>query len=222
MSAVEPEEALDELVDHILGRVNVALPGVVVSYDESTQRVNVRPAVRAHYIDEDTEERVAVRYPIIPQVPVAMMRFGGVFEVDAPLAAGDEVLLLVADRSIDEYVATGQADNTPQDLRRFDWTDAIALPVKLRPRAAAATARVVVDTSGNITVEGTSIKLGDSAVKAVALAPDVASNLAAIAATLAPMVTAFNVAPPGTPMVTLGSVLPYTPSSTASAKVTSE
>lgn len=225
MSQIEFEEALDELVDQALGRINVALPAVVLSYDEGTNTCTVRPAVRAHYIDEDTEERIAVRMPPIPRVPVATPMFGGLFELECPLAAGDHVLLLFADRSIDEYVATGGADNTPQDVRRFDLTDAVALPVRLRPRTTNATTRVVIETDGTVTIEGTSIKLGDAATKAVALAPDVATNLSGILATLTPLVAAWAATQPGGGPVTAppATVMPaYVPTSTASLKVTSE
>jgi hypothetical protein len=224
MSQIEPEEAFEELAQNILGRVNVALPGVVESYDESTNTATVRPAVRLHRIDEDTEERIAERHPAIPQVPVARPQFGSYFELECPLQAGDHVLLLVCDRSIDGYVQTGNADNIPQDVRRFDWSDAVALPVWVRSHEQA-TARVVVATDGTITVEGTNVKLGASAIKAVALAPDVATNLTAIATTLSPLAAAWAAtqpaggpvtAPPATPIV------PYTPTSTASTKVTSE
>ena len=217
MSQIEPEEALDALAEQIMGRVNVALPAEVISYDATNNRCNVRPTVRANHIDEDTEERIAVRFPIVTRVPVALPRFGSYFEIQCPLQAGDHVLLLVCDRSIDEYVQTGQADNTPQDIRRFDFSDAVAMPLLIRPRATDATTRVVVETNGTITIEGTAIKLGDSATKLVALAPNVATELAAIAINLNQCATYINGLAPGTVTPT-----PYTPGSVAASKTKAE
>lgn len=152
MSQIELDEALDAYADHILGRINVALPGVVMSYDDSTKTATVRPAVRGHYIDEDSEDRIAVRMPAIPKVPVLAPRFGGYFEIECPLAAGDHVLLLFCDRSIDEYMATGQTDNIPQDIRRFDISDAVALPVRTRKVVEEPQARLIIGTGGDITL----------------------------------------------------------------------
>lgn len=224
MSQVEPEEAFAELSDAILGRVNVALPGVVLSYDEANNTALVRPAVRLHRIDEDTEERVAERQADCPRVPVARPQFGSYFELECPLQAGDHVLLLACDRSIDEYVQTGRDDNIPQDTRRFDFTDAVALPVWLRSQDEA-TCKVKVTAAGTITVEGTAIKLGDGATQTVALSPLVATNLTNIATILGLLAGVWNgtqpaggplSAPPSTPMPV------FVPASTAATKTTAE
>jgi hypothetical protein len=111
--------------------VNVSLPGVVLSYNSTTQTATVRPVVRESFEDDDGEI-YNVDFAPIPSVPVAHWRAGD-FAIHAPLKPGDFVTLLVSDRSIDEFMATGSDDVTPQMLRRFDWTDAIAIPMPPSP-----------------------------------------------------------------------------------------
>ena len=132
---VLPEEVLDEYKEKTKGEINVALPGVVVSYDSTTQKASVRPVVRYWY-QSQTDEEFSAQFPVIPQVPVAFFRAGN-FGLSAPLNAGDFVTLLVQDRSIDEFMKTGNADNIAFDPRRFDWTDAIAIPNPPSPEPLA-------------------------------------------------------------------------------------
>ena len=114
--------------------VNVSLPGVVLSYDSVTQTATVKPVIREAF--EEDDEVFSVDFEPIPSVPVAHWRAGD-FAIHSPLKAGDFVTLLVQDRSIDEFMATGGTDVTPQDLRRFDWTDAVALPMPMSPTPIA-------------------------------------------------------------------------------------
>lgn len=175
MSVIPVEEALREWADQLKGEINVCLPAVVEKYDEDTGRITARPAVRYNWILEDTDERVTQRFPAIPNVPVAFPRWGD-FGITAPLAPGDHVLLVFADRSIDEYVATGSEDSTPQDVRRFDLTDAVAFPTNIAAApgtlgpdmvVGSDTSRVTLKPNGDIIIEGTNIKLGEGATEAV-------------------------------------------------------
>lgn len=130
-----PIRQFDEVVKGLADRsvaelVNVSLPGVVLSYDIATQTATVRPVVRESF--EEDDEIYSVDFEPIPQVPVAHWRAGS-FALHAPLKPGDFVTLVVQDRSIDEFMYTGSTDVTPQSLRRFDWTDAVALPMPPAP-----------------------------------------------------------------------------------------
>lgn len=111
--------------------VNVSLPGVVLDYDADTQTATVKPVVREAFEDDD-EEVYVTEFEPIPQVPVCHWRGGG-YTLHAPLEAGDFVTLVVMDRSIDEFMSTGNTDNIPQVLRRFDWSDAVAIPMPPAP-----------------------------------------------------------------------------------------
>lgn len=131
MPVVTLEEVLSGWARRATAEVNVSLPGVVLSYNSTTQTATVRPVVRESFEDDD-EEVYDTTFAPIPSVPVAHWRAGS-FSIHAPLKPGDFVTLLVSDRSIDEFMATGSDDVTPQMLRRFDWTDAIAIPMPPAP-----------------------------------------------------------------------------------------
>lgn len=131
MPYVPIEQVLDGVKAQTKGEINVCLPAKVLSYDEGTGKATVEVAVRTFYIDEDEQAR-AVKIPPISRAPVAFFQTG-TFTMHAPLEAGDNVTLVVADRSIDEFMATGNADNIARDARRFDWTDAIVFPMPPSP-----------------------------------------------------------------------------------------
>jgi hypothetical protein len=80
----------------------VALPGVVRKYDSVTQRADVKPLLERAYTD-DTGDDLTDDLPEIPKVPVVFPRAGNFF-FSMPVEAGDNVLLLFCDRSIDNYM----------------------------------------------------------------------------------------------------------------------
>lgn len=167
MSITALETVLEDVARRAKGDVNVSLPGVVVSYDAASQTATIQPVIRQGYLEEDDDDLDDKvwweRIPAIPKVPVAHWRVGG-FAIHAPLAPGDFVTLVVSDRSIDEFMSTGSRDNTPQDTRRFDWTDAVALPMPPAPTPIAdldaenmhvgnASARLRFTPAGKISIE---------------------------------------------------------------------
>lgn len=131
MPIIMLEEVMANWSKRATSEVNVSLPGVVLSYDSTKQTATVRPVVRESFEDDD-EAIYSVDFAPIPSVPVAHWRTGA-FAIHAPLKPGDFVTLLVSDRSIDEFMSSGSDDNTPQMLRRFDWSDAIAIPMPPAP-----------------------------------------------------------------------------------------
>lgn len=104
-------------VEDVIEQLYTAIPAVVVNYNPTQGWCTADPMVADH------EGR---QLPRCERVPVAHLRWGG-FAISAPLAEGDLVLLLCADRSIDELLAGG-GPSTPNDPRRHDLSDAIALP----------------------------------------------------------------------------------------------
>jgi hypothetical protein len=209
-------ELLAEAVAFARGSIATAIPATVVAYDPARQAVTVKPTVSGRYQDPETGALVPFPLPTISNVPVAFPSSAG-FAITWPLAPGDTVYLVVADSSLDEWKAGGAPENVPQDVRRFDLTDAIALP-GLRPFS-----RPIPATGWSpeaLVLQGVDIRLGSSvAVDFVALA-------GLVAAELAKLVTTFNAhthvsAAPGSP--TAAPVpLAESPGNVASAKVRSE
>jgi len=150
-----------------LGPVRIAMPGKISAYDHTTQRAKIKLIVQWAYRKKDGSIE---QYdpPILDGVPVQFMSAAG-RAVTHPLSVGDEVQVLVNDRSIDEYLSTAADSTTPRDLRRFDISDAVCWPVNI----AAEIPSAGVDSVATV-IYAPEVKLGSSgATKTVALSPDV-------------------------------------------------
>lgn len=113
--------------------LRVSMPARVEKYEDSTQLADVQPLLKESYVDEDGERAIA-RLPVITNVPVVFPGGGGM-RITFPVRAGDTVLLVFSDRSIDSWLAQG-GEATPEDERRHHLSDAIAIP-GLHPNTAA-------------------------------------------------------------------------------------
>lgn len=160
MSTVPTEhEILLGAIRSQLAQVNLPLPGTVVSYDRTNQTASVRLAVKFRREDPDTGEIVAYDPPVLSGAPVAFPS-SGTFSITWDLAAGDAVLVLFSSRSLDEWASVIAAVHEPQDVRRFDLSDAIVYP-GLRSPAAPLASTAYAAGAGVIT--GADIRLGSSA-----------------------------------------------------------
>lgn len=114
-------EAIKSVVWNVLCGVHTCLPGRIEKYDHVKQKAEVKPLLRKHYVDGEVKE-----LPLIANVPVLWPRTAD-FVLSAPLVKGDGVLLLFAERSLDEWLSEGGLA-TPQYRRKFDLSDAVAIP----------------------------------------------------------------------------------------------
>lgn len=113
--------------------LRVSMPARVEKYDDATQLADVQPLLKESYVDEEGERAIA-RLPVITNVPVVFPGGGGM-RITFPVRAGDTVMLVFSDRSIDSWLAQG-GEATPEDERRHHLSDAIAIP-GLHPNNAA-------------------------------------------------------------------------------------
>jgi hypothetical protein len=186
----EPEEVLRQAFSYFLGDTHTALPARVEEYYPDEQKIDAKPLIKRRVVGGDGSELLE-ELPIIPDVPVAFPRNANFF-LTFPLAAGDLVLLVFAERSLDKWLASTGEDTDPDEFRMHDLSDAVALP-GLYPFSSAIkdvdkegmalghdkdgmqihiTQDKVEITSGGATVEITGkdssaeFKLGDGAVHA--------------------------------------------------------
>lgn len=113
--------AIKLAVWNILSGVHTALPGRVESYDHTGPSIEAKPLIKKLYRDG-----VELSLPVIVSVPVVFMRTAR-FKFTFPLEQGDGVLLIFAERSIDNWLSRGE-EVAPQVSRKFDLSDAIAIP----------------------------------------------------------------------------------------------
>lgn len=174
---------LNEAARGQIATVNVMLPATVVSYDEPTQVATVKivPCFRRR---DPSQGNAVVCYapPNIPGIPVAFPGAGD-YSITWPLAEGSVGVLMICDRSIDEWKSTGDPRTEPQDARRHDLTDGVFLPAARSPADPIPADGV---DSAAMVIRGPTIKLGSaSASSAVALAPLVSTDLTTLETALA-------------------------------------
>lgn len=109
-------------------QIRVALPGIIQSFDpgddDRPPTCVVQPAIR--YVERDNDGNKSTKdYPLLVDVPVVFPRGGGC-TLTFPVKAGDECLVIFADRCIDFWWQSGGIQE-PVDERMHDLSDAFCI-----------------------------------------------------------------------------------------------
>lgn len=105
-------------------QLRVAMPGIIQSFDPDAVTAVVQPAIR--YIERDNDGNKSTKdYPLLVDVPVVFPRGGGC-TLTFPVEAGDECLVIFADRCIDFWWQSGGIQE-PVDGRMHDLSDAFCI-----------------------------------------------------------------------------------------------
>lgn len=131
-----PTDILRQAINYELSNVHTCLPARIVSYDYTRQKADVQPLLNKRYKTNQPQGEI-LPMPQITNVPVIFPRTAE-FSIHFPIKEGDLVMLLFSERSIDLWLTVG-GQVTPQDPRKFDLSDAIAL-VGLYPFSEASPA----------------------------------------------------------------------------------
>lgn len=115
-------------------QTRTSLPGIVESInldsEGSLDTINVKLAINAFVTDPNNYSIRQQEYPIIPNVPIVMPRSNVAgLSITVPIRQGDSVLLIFADRSIDNWQSSGDVSAPAEQImpRLHDITDAIAI-----------------------------------------------------------------------------------------------
>ena len=111
--------ALEFFFDQHVKRLNTAMPGVVRSYDASTRRARVQPAIRTRMTNGEFRSK-----PLIVDVPVMHPHANG-YIVHVPIQAGTPVMLLFSQRGITEFKQS-LAESNPDLESVLALKDAVA------------------------------------------------------------------------------------------------
>lgn len=136
-----------------LDQLRVSMPGRVESFDAATRTVEVTPLLKVPVHGDDgaiSWEQLGR----VPGVPLAMLSAGG-HGIDIEIAAGDVVLLVFADFSLDRWKSgAGKTDPLgvvePGLVATHALADAIAIPCLWDPRAAGPSPSVKVRRDGSV------------------------------------------------------------------------
>lgn len=108
----------------LLSEINTALPATIIDYNPSTVRATVKPTLPKRLNNGET-----LQAPQIVNVPVCFPMAdisGTVAQITLPLKAGDGVLLIFCQRSLENWLSGNEV--APDDPRQFDLSDAFAIP----------------------------------------------------------------------------------------------
>lgn len=129
-----------------LGAVHTIVITTVQSYNREENTADVKPVINESFGDQTQE------FPVIPRVPVHFPEWGP-FTIRAPLQEGQEVLLLINERSMDEWLLEGRTNVDPSDKRRFNLSDGVIL-AGIRPFPDA-----LVPREGEMTIGSSSLEI---------------------------------------------------------------
>jgi hypothetical protein len=104
--------------------LRVAAPGIIQSFDYTTQTATVQLALRERIRKEDLSTEW-VNLPLLLDVPIVLPRAGN-FVLTMPIQKGDECLVIFADMCIDAWFSNGGVQNQIEK-RRHDLSDAFAI-----------------------------------------------------------------------------------------------
>ncbi len=148
---------------------HTALPGIVQEFFPATQTVRVKPAIRRLWIDDGWKD-----LPECVDVPVQFPRAGN-FVLTFPVAAGDECLIVFAERAIDNWWHAGGVQE-PSEFRLHDLSDAFAIlgftskPRTLNPPPAGDASELrTLDGTTVIRLKAGAVELGADAVALIPL-----------------------------------------------------
>lgn len=119
-----PELVLKAVADSLSTSLRVAMPGIIQSFDVDAVTATIQPAVKTSVRQSDGSLS-SVALPLLVDVPVVFPRGGGV-TLTFPVAAGDECLVVFADRCIDYWWQNGGVQE-PVDQRQHHLADAFAM-----------------------------------------------------------------------------------------------
>lgn len=113
------ENVLESYQNELSAKIRVSLPGVIQSFDPENVTCDVQLSVNG------VENGQSVKLPLLVDLPVIFPRGGGV-TLTFPVKAGDECLVVFADRCMDFWWQNGDSQE-PVDKRMHDLSDAFAM-----------------------------------------------------------------------------------------------
>jgi hypothetical protein len=103
-----------------------AMPGIVQSVDLTKMTCVVQLAIQGRYEDQQGNLNWINIAPL-QDVPIVFPSAGG-FTITLPMAANDEVLVVMASRCIDAWWQSGGYANKALEFRMHDLSDGFAIP----------------------------------------------------------------------------------------------
>lgn len=105
--------------------MHTAMPGIIQSFDPMRMTCSVQPAIRGAIVQPSGQAQ-AVDLPLLVDCPVVFPGGGG-YILTYPLKAGDEALIIIAERCIDAWWQSGGVQ-AAAEYRLQDLSDGFVIP----------------------------------------------------------------------------------------------
>lgn len=115
------EKVIQTAIDSALKEVHTCLPAIVTRVDYPNQLIDAQITIQRKLAG------VLVNLPLLVNVPIRYMK-SSTFSITFPIEINDNVMVLIAERSIDTWLTEGGIKD-PVDIRKFDLSDAFAIPM---------------------------------------------------------------------------------------------
>jgi len=149
---------LDSGLKFLSYQLCVSMPGIVETYDADANEANVKPALLRRFKGQSTPSE----YPVLQRVPVIQPQTAA-GRINLPVAKGDTVLLVFADRSLDNWLNGSGIAKEPLDIRTHALSDPVCIP-GLYPTSQGLS--LTAPEAASIQVaDGTKIYIGDSSIE---------------------------------------------------------
>ncbi len=141
------ETALERVQESRMRDVHTAFPGKVQSYDAAKRTADIVPQIVPVIpgADPEDDEDLEDPLPVLMAVPIMFPRAGGA-TIEFDVAAGDTVLVVICERDIKCWLATGERDQ-PTVHSLHSLNGAVAIPGLYPSNAAGPTFKVAMKSN---------------------------------------------------------------------------
>ncbi|WP_397599116.1 Gp138 family membrane-puncturing spike protein [Silvanigrella sp.] len=119
-------EVIQAHLENFLTEFHTVFPAQVVRYNHENQCADLQPTIKKRFKDGQVLD-----LPILHNVPICFLSVSNSI-IGLPIKENDTVLVLICERSIDAWINSDGAPIDPDDTRKFNLSDALAIPC-LRP-----------------------------------------------------------------------------------------
>lgn len=176
-SMSEAMSFFEKIMGNVTDGVNSCILGRIEKFNASTMKADISPLVKVRFKDGTLEDQ-----SLLIDVPVSFLK-AGPFVIRPPYKVGDMVVVVFADRDIENTLISG-AKSEPNSLRQHSLDDAIVvgslMPFNITLPGAHSddliiakddfSSKVVLKENGDIIIQGNNVFLGsDSALEGVPL-----------------------------------------------------
>lgn len=134
------------LIDKISMGIQCVIPAIVQSYDKTTNRAVVKPAITG----VASQGQKVPKEPYI-DIPVLNLSGGG-FVISFPIKQGDTGWLIACDRNISIFKQNLE-ESAPNDYRKHKFEDSFFIPDKINNTPTKDSSLIIQNSAGTVSIE---------------------------------------------------------------------